>query len=261
MKKEPNKTVAKLRKLIGKTQEQFAVMLGVSKDTIVSVENGRNRLTPGLAYRIHVATGVNQLNLLENTGILMTGDQDTYGRGISEYTRECFEKWRKDVFDAGDDPAGRKKTAQYFFDHLKERIEVLLIAATRPGMKGRDRFPAVMQSLENWINTVYYEFELAKEVDQVLREETFEIATDTFNVGFLRASIKEGNPFKFKFKDSKKYKDSDSVKVNFEYYEKWDEPYVSPPERKKPAPRSRSEAEDEWDFSSLSFKSDSKVSS
>src|ERR1039458_943391 len=178
MKTKPNKTVAKLREILGKTQAQFAVMLGVSRDTIVSVENGRNRLRPGLAYRIHIATGVNQVNLLENTGVLMTGDQDPYGRGISEYTRESFEEWRNNVFYEGDDPAGRKKTAQYFFDHLKGRIEVLLIAATRPGLKGRDRFPAVMQSLEGWIAAVYRGFEVAKEGDEVLREETFEIASD-----------------------------------------------------------------------------------
>jgi DNA-binding XRE family transcriptional regulator len=106
--------VAKLREILGKTQAQFAVMLGVSRDTIVSVENGRNRLRPGLAARIHIATGVNQVNLLENTGVLMTGDQDPYGRGISEYTRESFEEWRNNVFYEGDDPAGRKKNRAIF---------------------------------------------------------------------------------------------------------------------------------------------------
>src|ERR1035437_1167265 len=135
MKKKPNKTVAKLRNLIGKTQEQFAVMLGVSKDTIVSVENGRNRLTPGLASRIHIATGASQSSLLQDTGVVTVGDDHGYERDASEYTPESFAKWRKNVFGSDpDDQAGRKRAAQFFFDHIKGRLEVLLIAATRPGL-------------------------------------------------------------------------------------------------------------------------------
>jgi DNA-binding XRE family transcriptional regulator len=248
MKKSPNRTVAKLRNIIGKTQEQFALMLGVSKDTIVSVENGRNRLTPGLAYRIHVATGVNQLNLLENTGEVWTGDRDRFGRGIKPYTKEDFERWRKSVYGPDpDDPAARERAAEFHFDATKERIEVLLVAATRQGIKGKDRFPAVMQSLEEWLNYVYCEFNLANEVDQLLRERTFDVVKDTFNVGFLRASIAEGNPFKFRFKDSKKLKDSDAVEVEFEHYVKWDDAAFWYSRPKRTPAKLRRDAH--WDFS------------
>jgi transcriptional regulator with XRE-family HTH domain len=262
MKTKPNKTVAKLREILGKTQAQFAVMLGVSRDTIVSVENGRNRMSPGLAARIHVATGVSKSDLLENTGKLTTGADEPYTCAKTEYTRESFRKWCEDVFGTDpSNPVGRKQAAQFFFDHIKGRLEVLLVAATRPGLKGRDRFPAVIQSLESWIQYAYEEFELANEVDEVLREETSMPISNRLSVGILRDIVKQSNPMKFKFKDSKKYKDSDIIDVDYDDYEKWDEPYISPLERKKRAPRSRSEAKHEWDFGSLFLESDSKVSS
>ena len=256
MKKKPNKTVAKLRKLIGKTQEQFAVMLGVSKDTIVSVENGRNRLTPGLASRIHVATGASPSSLLANTGVLMVADHYGHERGTSEYTKGSFEKWRKDVFGPNpDDPASRKRAAQFFFDMMKGRLEVLLMAASRPGLKGKDRFPAVLQSLEQWINYVYEDFELAKEVEEVLREETAFPVTSNLSVGFLRDAMKKGNPMKFKFKDSKKFKDSDVIEVTYDHFDQWDDPYIPSPERTKSKPPVRPR---KWDSSLLFPELDSK---
>ena len=260
MKTKPNRTVAKLRDILDKTQEQFAVMLGVSKDTIVSVENGRNRLTRALVSRIHVATGADPASLLENAGNVMFTGTDGSRREKCEYTKESFTAWRKDVFcPNADDPAGRKRTAQFFFDQIKGRLEVLLIAATRPGRKNRDRFPAVIQSLEQWINFVYEDFELAEEVDEVLREETTFPVANNLSVGFLREAMKQGNPMKFKFKDSKKYKDDDIIEVTCDYYDKWDDPYIPPPERKKPQSKSGSKAKQNWEFSRLFPKSDKKV--
>ena len=42
---QPNQAVRALRKIIGLTQAEFAVMLGVSKDAVVSWEIGRNELS------------------------------------------------------------------------------------------------------------------------------------------------------------------------------------------------------------------------
>lgn len=254
MRKEPNKTVAKLRGILGKTQEQFAVMLGVSKDTIVSVENGRNRMSPGLAARIHIATGVNKPDLLENTGKLTSGGDEPYRGSKTEFTLESFHKWQSKVFGTDHrDPAGRKQAAQFFFDQIKGRLEVLLVASTRPGPKGRDRFPAVIQSLESWLQHVYDEFELANEVDEVLREETTFAVTNRLSIGFLRDAMKQGNPMKFKFKDSKKYKDTDKIVVEYDQYDHWDDPYIPPLERQKieAANKTSSKAEREWDFEKL----------
>jgi DNA-binding XRE family transcriptional regulator len=53
--------VSELRKVIGKSQTQFAAMIGMSKDTVISVENERNRLSRNLAKRIEIATGADLL--------------------------------------------------------------------------------------------------------------------------------------------------------------------------------------------------------
>src|ERR1035441_8280186 len=61
--KNPGQLVAKLRKVIGKSQTQFAAMIGVSKHTIISVENGRiKQLSKDLARRIQIATGAEILD-------------------------------------------------------------------------------------------------------------------------------------------------------------------------------------------------------
>ena len=57
MKKSPNKTVKQLRKILGKSQRDFAAMLGVSVDLIKSVECGRAALADKLIMRIAFSTG------------------------------------------------------------------------------------------------------------------------------------------------------------------------------------------------------------
>ena len=56
---EPNQAVRTLRKIIGLTQAEFAVLIGVSKDAVVTWETGRNELSETFARRIALATGVN----------------------------------------------------------------------------------------------------------------------------------------------------------------------------------------------------------
>jgi DNA-binding XRE family transcriptional regulator len=249
MKTEPNRTITKLRKIIEKTQEQFAVMLGVSKDTIVSVENGRNRLTSRLAKRIYIATGALPSSLEDNTGEVLAQDHATRGP-VMPYTKDYFDRWRKIAMGVvGDDPVSRDKTAESMFDLTKDRIEVLLVAATRPGITDRDRFPAVLQSLDEWIDATYHDFGLAAEVDAVIRERTYEKGKGSFTVGMVRQCIAEGGPCHFRFKDSKKLQDSDKVELEYEFYYKWtDEMSVFPrPKRIKPKPQKTRP----WDFSSL----------
>jgi len=44
---KPNRAVQELRGRVGPTQGEFAAMIGASKDTAVSWENGRNKLSDG----------------------------------------------------------------------------------------------------------------------------------------------------------------------------------------------------------------------
>src|ERR1039457_1366000 len=70
--------IAESRHSTGMSQARFAAMLGVSKDTIISVENGRNRLSASLARRLRFATGGNNLALLEGTGKLLEYHGNSY---------------------------------------------------------------------------------------------------------------------------------------------------------------------------------------
>jgi len=171
MKNKPNKSVANLRNIIGKTQEQFSVMLGVSKDTIVSIENGRNRLTEQQAWRIYAATGASLTELARGSGAVKIGGSEPYPRRSKDYTADFFNKWRKDFLELADDSyEARERAALKFFDDMKDWIEILFVAAMLPGHKGKDRFPALLHSLDEWIDSTYKGFQLQKQVDEVLKK-------------------------------------------------------------------------------------------
>src|ERR1043165_1807709 len=82
--KNPDRLVAELRRVIGKSQSQFAAMLGVSKHTIISVENGRYQLSRNLVKRIQIATGADF-----SQAKLESPFQ------VAQYTPDDFNKWRE----------------------------------------------------------------------------------------------------------------------------------------------------------------------
>ena len=62
----PANNIARLRRTLGKTQGDFADLLGVSRNTITSVETGRLKLSDKLARRISEETGASSTWLLTN---------------------------------------------------------------------------------------------------------------------------------------------------------------------------------------------------
>jgi DNA-binding XRE family transcriptional regulator len=74
MNTEAKEGVRELRRLPGQTQAEFAAMIGASKDTVVSWECGRNRLSMTFARGIAVATGVDGDCLLKGVRVRMTAD-------------------------------------------------------------------------------------------------------------------------------------------------------------------------------------------
>lgn len=142
---KPGRLTAKLREVIEKTQSQFAVMLGVSKDTIISVENGRNQLSWNLAKRIYIATGANLLKDLFPF---------THSPG-ENYFRKDFEKWLSNYYP------GNSQTAKDQFNRMQFWIETLFKAAAKPGVAGnRDRLPALHLSLVEWLESARKDFKL-----------------------------------------------------------------------------------------------------
>ena len=161
--------VAELRKVIGKSQSQFAAMIGVSKHTIISVENRRNALSRTLANRIRIATGA---NLLRNQL------QSPYRN--ASYTREDFDNWRKSY--GSDDPA----LAIEQFNEMKTWLKVILLAAAKPGLAGnRDRLPALYVSLTDWLDAARKKFKLEREIEDVLENETRQIDRPAFSIAAL----------------------------------------------------------------------------
>jgi DNA-binding XRE family transcriptional regulator len=197
--------VAQLRKTIGKSQTQFAAMIGVSKHTIISVENGRNQLSPKLAKRIQAATGAEILDVnirfapFGNNPRFVGGTRlsqavldftrqrwDGTGKYDKIYTREDFEQWRKNFYSCND------KTARDQFGKIKIWIEYVFRAAVKPGPAGmRDRFPAVYQSLIDWLNETQELFKLMPAIDEILENETRDQGEVCMSIDSLLADPKE----------------------------------------------------------------------
>src|SRR5450759_2103801 len=161
--------VAELRHLIGKSQSHFAAMIGVSKHTIISVENGRNELSRNLAKRIQVATGASLLqNKLEN------------------YKRSNFDDWRIKFFPS------TEASALEQFDRMQKYLKIVFLAASKPGVAGnRDQLPAVCLSLAEWLEQTRQNFKLAKQIDALMEDETRHINRSGFDISALLADHTE----------------------------------------------------------------------
>src|SRR4051794_4616797 len=183
MKKKIKSPIRELRKITGRTQGEFAAMVGASKDAVVSWEVGRNQLSESFAHRIAFATGVEAKSLLRQKGPLL-------GRGFAgrlvPYTRELYEKHMKSRIGRSDAASAR--------GHLKncvEALELLFLAAAEPvrGNKGQ-RLPSVVQSFMQWCEATRKDFHLEKGIDQQLKERVSKF-TLTHTWGQWRAMKKE----------------------------------------------------------------------
>src|SRR5215831_3241858 len=78
-----------LRQKIKRTQDQFAKLLGVSRIYINKIENGEMPISPSLAFRIHILTGISVDELAKGSeGKLL----DLIGR---PYEEQSFTWWQK----------------------------------------------------------------------------------------------------------------------------------------------------------------------
>lgn len=162
MKMKPNtgRRVAELRRIIGKSQSQFAAMIGVSIHTVISVENGRNQLSEKLARRIRIATGAHLLRRSKGKVEFVRG---------GGFSKTDFEEWRARF-------SSEEHSAKARFEEIKYWIELVFRAAARPGTAGnRDRLPAVYLSLVDWLHETRKAFKLEQEIDDILEEDPHEI--------------------------------------------------------------------------------------
>jgi transcriptional regulator with XRE-family HTH domain len=224
--KQSGKRVAEIRKIIGKSQSQFAALVGVSKHTIISVENDRNQLTDKLIRRIQLATGARISNnivrfepvfnspaaeisnqLTSEANKFIRHRFDGTGKNDNLYTREDFDQWRANFYPSNDE------TARRVFDQIKIWVEYIFRAAAKSGVAGnRGRLPAVHQSLVDWLNDTLENFKLFDEVDTILEEETHAIGETAYSISALK-DPKNREDFKKRF--AEQGYDFDELKKHF----------------------------------------------
>jgi hypothetical protein len=86
--------------------------------------------------------------------------------------------------------AERATLALASLDFLKGWIELILVASTRSGATGHNRFPNVLKSFEEWMKTACVEFKLGNEIKTVLREWGYDFDVLDVSVESLRADKK-----------------------------------------------------------------------
>lgn len=195
----PGKLVAQLRHIIGKSQSQFAAIIGYSKHAVISVENGRNQLTPKLVKQILFATGAEiTTQRIRFSPLLPSGYTETFGKltpeadkfwrnrpnGFDgEYTREDFDQWRANFFPSNDE------TAHRCYDAISVWLDFVLRAAAKPGKAGnRDRLPAVFKTLLDCLDETRKTFKLEPEIDALMEAETHRRSAAGFEIASLLES-------------------------------------------------------------------------
>jgi DNA-binding XRE family transcriptional regulator len=207
MKHQANEAIRALRTIIRRTQSEFAAMIGASKDTVVSWETGRNKLSVAFARRICLATGADGRSLLLGVSVPIYNDPVM---GPKIYTLEDFERYRRTEWGRSDEQAARQR-----LKHCVDALEILLKAAAKPGTgKVRYRLPGVIDSFIQWCEQTSADFKLEPQIAEELKTRRFKCAV-TQTYGEWRAMHKK-DPValsKIGFKDDKRKADTDKLRL------------------------------------------------
>jgi transcriptional regulator with XRE-family HTH domain len=181
--REGNASLRQLRTIVGRTQAEFAALVGVSTDTVISWENGRNRLSAAKARSIHMATGARATELLEGKGQVrnMSG---------APFSAEDFQNWHDTYLEATD-----AVRAEYFAKEGSIFLWLLFQAAAKPGPgKLKNRLPAIWISFLEWAEETADNCRLRPEIKAVQnkhRQELKEKSAEAQAILARRAQIVE----------------------------------------------------------------------
>jgi transcriptional regulator with XRE-family HTH domain len=149
MKKTPNRSLRRLREILGKNQQDFAGMLGVSVDLIKSLECGRAVLTDKMAMRILFSTGA-------RVGVWRKGSKPAVLEPFIDGT--VLNAWLKAPYTLGDFERHQQrrgsdqKSADVALGEVMPELKALFHAAAKPGPAGlKNRLPGLAVSLWDWI--------------------------------------------------------------------------------------------------------------
>ena len=208
-----NQSIRQLRKLLEQTQTEFATMIGVSKDAVVSWENGRNPLSESFARRISRVTGVQARSLLKGNGELMAQRHPQ-----SSFTREEFQWHRKTFWGRSLEESVRRQLGP-----CADALELILRAAGRAGEGGKALpLPAVLDAFEQWCRQTTEDFQLLRHIEAQLeqRKGTLEL-TKSYAQWRTMAKQDPKMASRFGFKDDPKRADAEGLTLSMETIPIW----------------------------------------
>jgi DNA-binding transcriptional regulator YiaG len=206
MRKKPYHSIRALRTILGQTQAKFAVMIGASKDTVVSWENGRNPLSPPLARRIALVTGATEQTLMKTSGPLLTQYAGTH----QCFTVETFHDYRKTFW--GQTP---EESVRLRLRPGADTLELLFVAASRAAAReGCSRLPALLDSFIQWCHQAREDFELGAGIDAELAKRKEPLTLTKSYAGWREmAKTDPAMARKFGFKDKRKKEDQEMLEL------------------------------------------------
>ena len=151
-----------LRKIIGRTQGEFAAMIGAPKDAVASWETGRNRLSRQFARRIAFATGVEEGALLRGGGPLRCYVPFA---GRQAFTEASFGQYRKSYWGRSEEAAAKRH-----WGNCVDALGLLFMALAQPHGRTRYRLPRVLDSFLQWCERTREEFHLEPEIQKLLEQ-------------------------------------------------------------------------------------------
>jgi DNA-binding XRE family transcriptional regulator len=206
MKAKPYHPIRALRKILKQTQTEFAATIGAAKDTVVSWENGRNPLSPPLARRISLVTGVDETSLREGREPLLT----RYTVPKTAYTLAAYDKHRKTFWGQTPEENVRRR-----IQPCADTLELLFLAAARSGAsEGCSRLPGLMDAFIQWCQQAREDFELGREIDAELAKRKKPITLNKSYAGWREMAKTDPTMARlFGFKDNAKKDDQEMLEL------------------------------------------------
>lgn len=190
-------------------------MIGASKDTVVSWENGRNKLSESFARRIACATGVDGRFLLQGTGTLFRGSifEET---GV--YTAEDFKWYRQTPWGRSDEEGAR-----HHLGNCADALKLIFMAAGRAGAEqASQRLPGVLDSFMRWCEETRRDFELGPQIDEALGKRKFKMGvTQSYRAWREQYRQDPAALTAVGFKDDPGKKNSDELRLEMEGTPGW----------------------------------------
>lgn len=150
-----------IRKAANLTQEQFAKLLGISKDTIQSIENDRLKMSSELALKVR-----------HQTGCSLSGEENKEGRTV--YKISAYSPHTLKPYTAQDYNEHRELLRQFSEKDFEERViaavrcmDLLLRSASR---QSNGTVLAILNDFEQFVSKSFETYHLDSHLNGLLRD-------------------------------------------------------------------------------------------